>query len=293
MTRGAKFLSIGTIIFILIILVSSKFIRPLKDNFVSPFPFEFLSSSSLKGKVGEIIKDPNIRYGIYIKNLNSDEKFVLNENQKFEAASLYKLWVAGAIFNKINKGELDQTDSIEFEAEELNKRFNISQDEAEIKEGSLNYTVKSALELMITISHNYAAFSLLTKTSNSEVNSFIKDLGLKNSSMSFPIKTTPEDMALFYEKLYRGEVVNPEYSKQMLEILKRQQLNDRLPKYLPRGTIIAHKTGNLDLVENDAGIIFTPNGDYIIVVLTESKKPIDLREKIAQISKVVFEYFGK
>ena len=58
--------------------------------------------------------------------------------------------------------------------------------------------------------------------------------------------TTAEDMALLLEKIYHGELVSPEASAQMLEILKRQKVNDRLPKGLPGYLVIAHKTGPVE-----------------------------------------------
>jgi len=56
--------------------------------------------------------------------------------------------------------------------------------------------------------------------------------------------TTAEDMALLLEKIYNGDLVSKEASGHMLEILKRQKVNDRLPKGLPRDMVVAHKTGS-------------------------------------------------
>ena len=47
----------------------------------------------------------------------------------------------------------------------------------------------------------------------------------------------------------------------MLELLKAQTLNDKLPKYLPDQVIMAHKAGELDDVSHDAGIVYSPAGD--------------------------------
>jgi Beta-lactamase enzyme family len=48
----------------------------------------------------------------------------------------------------------------------------------------------------------------------------------------------------------------------MLTLLEAQQENDRLPAKLPSGTVVAHKTGELDGVRNDAGIIHSSRLDY-------------------------------
>ena len=80
--------------------------------------------------------------------------------------------------------------------------------------------------------------------------------------------TTAEDMALILEKIYNGELVSREASAKMLETLKRQKVNDRLPRNLPGNLVVAHKTGLLNDTVSDVGIIFTSEGDFVICVIT-------------------------
>ena len=64
-----------------------------------------------------------------------------------------------------------------------------------------------------------------------------------------------------------------------------------MPKYLPSDTLIAHKTGELDSFSHDSGIVYTPNGNYIIVVMSDSTNPKGAEDRIANISKSVYDYF--
>jgi beta-lactamase class A len=75
----------------------------------------------------------------------------------------------------------------------------------------------------------------------------------------------------------------------MLAILQRQQINDRLPKYLPKGVLTAHKTGELDGYKHDGGIIYAKNGPYILVILSKSENEQYAAETIALISKAIYE----
>ena len=76
----------------------------------------------------------------------------------------------------------------------------------------------------------------------------------------------------------------------MLDILKRQQVGGRLNLYLPDEILIAHKTGDLDKLEHDVGIVYHPKQNYIICVLTKDNSTNkDGRETIGAISKVVFD----
>lgn len=231
------------------------------------------------------------RYGIYIKNLKTGESYKFREKETFEAGSLYKLWVMGMIFEKIKEGKLGGDDPLEANVRDLNNKFGIDEETAEMTDGILRFSILSAIEQMITISHNYAALALLTKTSRSEVVDFIRSLGINNSDMNSPMKTTARDVGIFFEKLYRWEVIDLEYSKQMLEVLARQKINDRLSKLLPTGVKVAHKTGDLGFFKNDGGIVFSEKGDYIIVVLSETNSTEAAGEQIASLSKAVYDYF--
>ena len=74
----------------------------------------------------------------------------------------------------------------------------------------------------------------------------------------------------------------------MLEVLKRQQINDRLPSGLPSDATVAHKTGNLPGIAHDAGIVYTPTGPRIVVVLTAGFTAYDdviaLNERVAALA---------
>ncbi|KKQ37961.1 MAG: Beta-lactamase, partial [Candidatus Levybacteria bacterium GW2011_GWC2_37_7] len=178
----------------------------------------------------------------------------------------------------------------------LNQDFNIDPESSELTGGTITLTVKDALKQMITISHNYSALLLTKRIKLSNVAKFLETNGFKDSSVGGSgdsPKSTADDIALFFEKLYKGELANTQYTKEMLDLLKAQTLNDKLPKYLPKGTVVAHKTGEIDYLSHDGGIVYTPKGDYIIVVLSESEFPSGAEDRIAQISKSVFNYFAK
>ena len=120
---------------------------------------------------------------------------------------------------------------------------------------------------------------------------FRKEKGFGGSALGEPPKTTPSDIMAFFEKLHTGKLAKQENTFRMLEILKRQTLNKKLPKYLPKEVSSAHKTGEIGFFSHDAGIVFREGGDYIIAVLSESDHPSGAEERIAEISRAVFKYF--
>lgn len=232
-------------------------------------------------------------YAVYIKNLKTGETYKANENREFDSASLYKLWVMAASYQIMETGKLNPDTLLDRSIPYLNQKFDISTESAELKEGQFTMEVKNALRQMITISHNYAAMALTEKIGLSNVSKFLKNEGLLASKLGGTPQTTASDIGLFYEKLYLGELGAKGTTNEMMELLKKQQINDRLPKYLPEGTVVGHKTGELGMVKHDAGIVFSPNGDYIIVLMSESKNPASAAEREALLSKAVYEYFER
>jgi len=79
--------------------------------------------------------------------------------------------------------------------------------------------------------------------------------------------STPRDITRLLELIYHGRVVSREACDAMLAILLKQQLNDRLPRFLPPGTRVAHKTGTLGGFRNDAGIIYISDDNPVAVTV--------------------------
>jgi len=244
--------------------------------------------------VEEALEGAEGTYGIVIRNLKTSEAYYAKEHKVFDTASLYKLWVMATVYDQIQNGQLQKDHVLSQYVATLNAKFYIDPLYAELTEGAVTFTVQEALTQMITISDNYAALLLMGKVKLSSVAALLKDNGFSESAVGTTVdapKATPYDIALFLEKLYKGELANNQYTIEMLNLLKNQQLNGGLPKYLPDTAIVAHKTGEIDAYKHDAGIVFSANGDYILVIMSESEFPLDAQERIALVSKEVFDYF--
>ena len=114
------------------------------------------------------------------------------------------------------------------------------------------------------------------------LNGFFREQGLKGTSMTRKMMdfsgrkkgvenyTTAGDIAVMLEKMYRGSFLNASVSDQCMQMLLHQKMKDRIPRKLPRETPVAHKTGLERCVCHDAGVVFTPQGDFLVCVLTKS-----------------------
>lgn len=249
-------------------------------------------SSSLGAVVEKALEGTRGTYSFYIKNLETGEKYLKDSERIYLSASLYKLWVMSVVFEKLHNGSLKEEQVLSEKVSNLNDFFDLDEGFLELSpDDSIEISVKNAVYQMITISHNYSALVLLKTVGARNVSSFLSKVGLVDTTITSEPKTTAADVGLFFEKLYKNEIVNPESSEKMIEILKNQKLNEGIPKYLPDGVEVAHKTGDLDFFKHDGGIVFTSKGDFIIVALSESDSPLGAQDRIAKVSKAVYEYF--
>ncbi|KKR76782.1 MAG: Beta-lactamase [Candidatus Levybacteria bacterium GW2011_GWA2_40_8] len=301
-----KFKIIGFVLLLIAIpLVLSSFPR-IGENILNPLAQEIkiLKAEDRLSKIAsEEILGGEGRYAIAIKNLKTGESFFYNESKKFDSASLYKLWVMAVSFQKIKDGTLREDEILTLPVSYLEETLSTTiptptpegaptaTPTPPEEEKKISMEVSIAIEKMITVSDNYAALLLASRSGTPSIVSFLKQYELTDSNFRQPPQTTARDVLIFFEKLYKGDIVDEDYSERMTDILKQQTLNDRIPKYLPVDIEVAHKTGELFGFKHDAGIVFGKKGDYIIVVLSETKNPIATAERIAKFSKKVFDYF--
>ena len=77
--------------------------------------------------------------------------------------------------------------------------------------------------------------------------------------------STAREMTRLLTMIARGTVVSREACGEMLHILLQQQINIRLPRFLPYGVPFAHKTGTLSGLRNDAGILYANEQSHVVV----------------------------
>jgi len=238
------------------------------------------------------------KYGILVKDLKSQNTYELNSAQVFGAASVYKLAVMYAAYDAIEKGKLKKNDVLSSTQTSLDQKISGMQDLSSpppTQTGNISYTVDRALNLMITISDNYSALLLAEKLGWSNMDKLMEQQGFVEINLvgANSPNITARSIAALLEKIYKKEAVDEQSSQEMINLLLGQKVNDRIPKYLPADIKVAHKTGELETIRNDAGIVFGKKGDYIFVFLTDTPQPLDAAETIATLSKQIFEEFEK
>jgi beta-lactamase class A len=110
--------------------------------------------------------------------------------------------------------------------------------------------------------------------------------------------STPDDMARLLGRLQLGNILPPQYTTLLLDLMARSKTGPRrLKALLPRDTIVAHKTGTTDVVINDVGVITLPPDGAIgghlalAVFVINGWRRSTMQQTIAQIADASYEFF--
>ena len=203
----------------------------------------------------------------YYENLSTGESFRYRAREKMMAASVIKLYVMAEAFRRMAEGSLNSEELITTRKEDFVPSCGAI---AYLHEG-LQVTVMDLITLMIIFSDNTATNILIDRMGIESINEGVRQMGfsdawlrrkmfdLEKSRQGIQNLITAEETAEFFRRLYEGSLVDKNASRQMLEILKDQQLNGKIPFYLkalPDEPDIAHKTGEDTGITHDVGIVY-------------------------------------
>jgi beta-lactamase class A len=107
-------------------------------------------------------------------------------------------------------------------------------------------------------------------------------------------RSTPEDMCRLCELIESRAILDDRSCGEIIELMKRIQSATRIPGLLPKGTVVAHKTGSYRRLRNDVGIVYAPNGPYVGALSARelARDNVDDDGALARISLAVYEEFS-
>ena len=102
-------------------------------------------------------------------------------------------------------------------------------------------------------------------------------------------------MGRLFAMMARGELVSKDASALMVDILKKQQVNNRIPRDLGEDVVVAHKTGDgQPWVANDAGIVWVKGQPVVLVIFAGHHRGTTaaLHDAEARIGAIVAAHYG-
>lgn len=221
------------------------------------------------------------RVSLFAKNLDTGQTYALNADERVRTASTIKIAVMVEAFARVAEGRAKWTDEVVLTKE---KKYGGSGILYELSDG-LRLTLRDAVNLMMLVSDNTATNLVLEVLTTDAVNARMESLGLNQIKIMRKVGSggeskagkdpdnkrfglgmaTPREMVLLLEKLERGEVVSSAASKEMIDLMKREQGRYAIGRSL-WDVPIASKYGALDRLRSSIGIIYSKKGKIAMAI---------------------------
>lgn len=225
------------------------------------------SNQGLQALITQWDKEHSGRYGIIVRDLSTAGwNAELLPDYDFVTASTYKMFLAYAVLHKVENGELTMSTT-----------------------GDIGLTVRECIDEMILHSTNACATSLMNLAGWGYVHSFIlsqfPSTRLDNGQNPDGEKhTTVRDEVLFMHRLYLGQLMNADNTQYLIGLFKKQIYRGGIPKGVP-GITVADKVGFYNGYKHDVGIVYAPNGVYILGTMSYGGNDAEF----ADLSKKVYD----
>ena len=255
--------------------------------------------ADLQQKLERLAATTEGQVSIAFLDLKSSQEVSVNGDQPLPAASVAKVPVMCAAFHLADSGKLDLQRRLKFRESDKLEGAGVLR---WMKAGQ-EYTLWNLVRLMITLSDNSATRLVVNTVGLPAIESYIKSSGLKQTRVIDPTMlveppalnnnlTSASDMARQLVLIHNCRGFSKTSAKQMIAWLNYQRYRWGIWRGVPPGTYVANKTGHLDGVLNDVGLVYTKKGTYALAVLTAGfKNNSHARQLINDISRTVYEEY--
>lgn len=248
--------------------------------------------------------------GLFVMNLKTGETLAFNSNIAFSGTSINKIAILATLFGRINDTPDDRTGTIIGEAMVCSENISTNRMLALIGDGN-PYTGANR------VSEFYAQLGL--------ANSFIytpyaNDPFITPQAPQTPRQTTTDqvsaqpdpynqitdaDMGTLLHAIYQCATTEdglllerfpgaytPVECRKMLDVMSYNRISNFIEAGVPEGIRVAHKHGWINDTHGDAGIVFTPGGDFVFVMSLHNPTWLEFSESRALISESAREVYN-
>lgn len=256
-----------------------------------------LGMGTLEPKLTEMLKSYQGEWSAYVKNLDSGEEILIN-NQSMYSASLIKAFVLADSYKEMENVMANEGQKLKKEA-----------DSPEVK-----VKVDDLICNMITVSDNESFNELVRlqseksdfKEGAEKINEYLKEEGYGDTSVQHTLApsaspsiglggrntTSVKDCGMLLERIYKGDCVSKAASEEMLNILLQQEVDWKIPSGLSSDVKVANKTGETDTSQHDIAIVYGEKTTYIFCVMSQNCPESTAIHNIRDLSRVVYYHLN-
>lgn len=207
----------------------------------------------------------NQKWSVYAYELGSDKTVKINENQSYDAASLYKMFLLEALEDKLAFDKWQYT----------------------YVQGK---SISSCVELMLKTTDDPCGEAVAEYAGWEYIDEFNKKSGFENTSMA-GLKgryTTAADAGDLFVRLKKGHTLSDNARRFVFDVLYQQRYSVGLAKGCG-DCRAASKSGELSSVSHDAGVVTHGVKSYVLVIMSQGGS----FEQVSEITKLVDKRFGR
>jgi beta-lactamase class A len=247
--------------------------------------------------------------GVAFRTLDGKMEWFSRADDVFHAASTMKIPVMIEVFHQVRDGKvkLDDPLAVKNEFHSLADGSIYTLDPADDSETELykaagqTRTLRQLCELMITVSSNLATNLLVEKLGVDNIRAAVRALHADGMNVLRGVEdnkayekgmnntTTARGLLILLQAIAKGEAVDADSSRQMVDILARQKFNEAIPAGLPPGTRVAHKTGEITKIHHDAAIVYGPRTFALVILVRGMAESKDSAALMADIARRIYQ----
>ena len=254
---------------------------------------------TLADRIGALTRPFKGTVVLYAKNLRTGRDFGIGADTKVRTASTIKLPVLCALESLVAAGRVRWDERLALKPGDKVTGSGVL---GSLEDGT-DLTIRNLATLMIIVSDNSATNVLLDRITADAVNDYLDSIGLTTTRLNRKIRgdgsrladptgwsraglieenrkyglgvSTPREMVRLLEMLEGGRIVTPAASKDVLEILSRQQVRDGIARHAPDDLRVASKSGALDALRSDVGIVYAAGGPVAMAITVDDMPATD------------------
>lgn len=235
--------------------------------------------------------DNVITASAYLKDFSTNKWTAVNETEKFEPGSLFKVPILIACLKMEEKNPGFLNKEILYD-----KVFNLGKivayENKSIHLGS-KYTVRELLKYMISYSDNYATALIETIIDGPIVLKMFTDFGLDAPNFAATqYFFNSVGYSYFMRSIYNASYLTIPNSEYAAEFLSKCEFNEGIVKGLPSNVKIIHKFGEAGTESekqlHESAIVYLKDRPYLLTVMTKGRDPKKLPKLIQEISQMTY-----
>jgi beta-lactamase class A len=271
-----------------LLICAASFVSTVNAQPQRPNPGAEHPDATMQHLMDDLAAHHRGKVSIYAKALRTGQTVAINADTPVNTASVIKVAIMLEAMYQVKEGKVSFDDTLTLE-----KSDQVSGSGVLLlfhTPAPINF--ETALVLMITQSDNTATNLVLEHVGRERVNARLRSLGFPITTSIRPIghpdqgdqnpqlkpfgigRTTAREMAGILESIQRCDLGDQKLCDRMIDMMEHQFWRNCIPHYLEDADTtevashIANKTGSLDHVRNDVGIVFTKDGPIVISAFT-------------------------